>query len=117
MPNTTSFDFADVVLVPFPFTDQTTTKKRPAVIVSSAEYHEQRRDLILMAITSHFRPVTTVGEVIVQHWQQAGLIKPSVLKPLLATVEKSLVLRAMGKLQEDDRAALRKSLDEILGQP
>jgi hypothetical protein len=27
MPNTTTFDFADVVLVPFPFTDQSTTKQ------------------------------------------------------------------------------------------
>lgn len=30
------FDFGDVVLVPFPFTDQSGTKKRPAVIVSIA---------------------------------------------------------------------------------
>ncbi len=30
----TNYDFGEVVLVPFPFTDQTTTKKRPAVIVS-----------------------------------------------------------------------------------
>jgi mRNA interferase MazF len=30
-----SFEFGDVVLVPFPFTDQTTSKKRPAVVVSS----------------------------------------------------------------------------------
>ncbi|HKO91956.1 MAG TPA: type II toxin-antitoxin system PemK/MazF family toxin, partial [Polyangiaceae bacterium] len=98
MPNTTNFDFAEVVLVPFPFTDQTTTKKRPAVVVSSAEYHKQRPDLILMAITSHFRPSGTVGEVIVQHWRHAGLIKPSVLKPLLATIENGLVLRRMGTL-------------------
>jgi len=60
MPNTTSFDFADIVLVPFPFTDQSTTKKRPAVIVSSSAYHRQRPDLILMAITSQFRPASTV---------------------------------------------------------
>jgi mRNA interferase MazF len=35
----TSYDFGDVVLAPFPFTDQTATKKRPAVVVSSAVYH------------------------------------------------------------------------------
>jgi mRNA interferase MazF len=34
----TNYEFADVVLVPFPFTDQTTTKKRPAIVVSSADY-------------------------------------------------------------------------------
>lgn len=33
-----SFDFVDVELVPFPFTDQTATKKRPAFVVSSAKY-------------------------------------------------------------------------------
>ena len=38
MPNTTTFEFGDVVLVPFPFTKQSTSKKRPAVIVSSAAY-------------------------------------------------------------------------------
>jgi len=101
MPNTTSFDFADVVLVPFPFTDQTATKKRPAVVVSSEAYHQQGPDIILMAITSQFRPASTVGEIVVQHWQSAGLIKPSVLKPLLATIEKGLVIRTMGKLHAE----------------
>jgi mRNA interferase MazF len=47
--------FGDVVLVPFPFTDQSTTKQRPGVIVSSAAYHAARRDLILMAVTSQLR--------------------------------------------------------------
>jgi mRNA interferase MazF len=28
------YDFGNVVLVPFPFTSQTASKKRPAVIVS-----------------------------------------------------------------------------------
>jgi mRNA interferase MazF len=51
----------------------------------------------------------------VQHWQAAGLIKPSVLKPLITTIEKGLVLRLMGRLHAEDRAALRSALDEILG--
>ncbi len=46
------FDFGDVVLVPFPFTDQTGTKKRPAVVVSTTHYNTARRDIVIMAITS-----------------------------------------------------------------
>ncbi len=37
MPLTTGYSFGDIVLVPFPFTDQSGIKKRPAVVVSSAE--------------------------------------------------------------------------------
>ena len=35
MPSTTAYQFGDLVLVPFPFTDQTGIKKRPAIVVSS----------------------------------------------------------------------------------
>ncbi|MEH2111812.1 type II toxin-antitoxin system PemK/MazF family toxin [Nostoc sp.] len=45
----TNYEFGDVVLVPFPFTDQTTTKKRPAVVVSSDSYQRERSDLIVIA--------------------------------------------------------------------
>ena len=74
--------FGEVVLVPFPFTDQSGVKKRPAVIVSSASYNANRRDLIIMAITSQVRQPLGFGEALVSDWQTAGLIKPLVLKPV-----------------------------------
>ena len=45
MANSSRFSFGDVVLVPFPFTDQSGTKKRPAVVVSSLGYNTSRRDI------------------------------------------------------------------------
>lgn len=33
MPTTTGYEFGDVFLVPFPFTDQRTTKRRPAGVL------------------------------------------------------------------------------------
>jgi mRNA interferase MazF len=42
MPPTTGYSFGDVVLVPFPFTDQSGIKRRPAVIVSSAQYQARQ---------------------------------------------------------------------------
>lgn len=38
----TLYEFGDVVLVGFPFTNLQTVKKRPAVIVSSHAYQQQR---------------------------------------------------------------------------
>src|SRR3990172_1554403 len=102
----TNYEFGDVVLIPFPFTDQTTAKKRPAVVVSSSDYHRSRPDLVLMAITSQIKPVAGFGDVTIEHWEEAGLIKPSVIKPILTTVEKSLVTRKLGKLHAEDQQRL-----------
>jgi len=105
----------DLVLVPFPFTDQTTTKRRPAVVVSSTAYHRERADLIILAVTSQARPVAGVGETAIGKWKEAGLLRASVLKPVLATIERGLVLRKLGRLTDEDRVALRKVLGDILG--
>ncbi len=58
MPHTTDFEFGEIVLVAFPFTDQVGSKRRPAVVISSGGYNRQRPDVILMAITSQVRRET-----------------------------------------------------------
>ncbi len=115
MPPTTSYSFGDIVLVPFPFTDQSATKRRPAVVVSSRRYHAERPDLIIMAVTSQTRQAGALGEVQVKDWQAAGLIKPSAIKPVITTVEQSLVIRRLGQLKEPDQVNLRKAIGAIIG--
>ena len=115
MPPTTSYSFGDIVLVSFPFTDQSATKQRPAVVVSSGAYHQTRRDLIIMAVTSQMRPTPGVGDVQVKDWQDAGLLKPSAIKPVIATIEHALVIKRLGRLREQDQAALRKAIAQIVG--
>jgi mRNA interferase MazF len=107
--------FGDVVLVPFPFADQSGAKKRPAVIVSSSGYNINRRDLVIMAITSQVRQPLVFGEALVVDWQAAGLIKPSVLKPVLTTIEQGLVVRALGALSVADLRTLRETIGQVIG--
>jgi len=111
----TDCEFGDLVLVPFPFTDQSTTKRRPAVVVSTNAYHRERPDLIILAVTSQARPRAGLGEAAVAKWKEAGLLRPSVLKPVVATIERGLVLRKLGRLAGEDRDTLRRVLGEILG--
>ena len=116
MPNMIIYSFGDVMLVPFPFTDQTSSKKRPAVVVSSDDYNRIRFDLILVAVTSQLNPATDFGELVITAWQMGGLIKPSVIKPVLTTIEKRLVIRKLRQLQEDDRKQLLNLLQIVLGE-
>jgi mRNA interferase MazF len=118
MPSEVAVDvlaFGDIVLVPFPFTDQTAAKRRPAVVVSGQAYNVARPDVVVMAVTSQVRPTPGLGEVWLGGWEAAGLLKPSVVKPVIATLERGLVIRKLGTLEEADRDALRRAVRELLG--
>lgn len=115
MAATSRFSFDDVVLVPFPFTDQSGTKKRPAVVVSSHGYSASRRDIVIMAITSQVRTPLGFGEAMVADWQGAGLVKESVLMPVFTTIEQRLVIRTMGHLSAADIKTLRELLGDVIG--
>ena len=108
------FEFGDILLVPFPFTSQSSSKKRPAVVVSSQSYNASKPDLVVMAVTSQLRAMPQLGEVWIEDWRAAGLIKPSAIKPVFATLEQQLVIRQLGRLQAPDQAALHEAIKQIL---
>lgn len=109
------YDFGDVVLVQFPFSSQKAFKKRPAVVVSRSAYNSARPDVVIMAITSQFNSANFVGDVPIVDWQAAGLLKPSAIKPVFATLEQRIVLARLGALGAQDRAVLRKAIVAVLG--
>jgi len=56
-----------------------------------------------------------MGEVAVQDWRGVGRLKPSVSKPVLTTVDPTLILKKLGRLTSPDQARLRQVLAQILG--
>lgn len=52
MPSTTRYKCGDIVLVPFPFTDLSSSKRRPAQVISSDSFNDQMQDVVLAAITA-----------------------------------------------------------------
>jgi len=57
------YEFGNIILVPFPSTDQTASKRRPAVVVSSRADNLTRPDVVVMAVTSQLRATSGLGEV------------------------------------------------------
>jgi mRNA interferase MazF len=68
-----------------------------------------------MAVTSQLKPTQGIGEFTVEGWHTAGLLKPSVVKPVITTIEKTLILKTLGTLQDRDQQALKLTIETIIG--
>jgi mRNA interferase MazF len=102
----TGYKRGAIILLPFPFSDQSSSKIRPAVVVSP-DYPSD--DLLVVAITSvsdALRP----GEFAIQFWRETGLIHPSFAKRAIASATGNLVKKQLGQLREPDLAKLNASL-------
>ena len=114
-PSTTTYSRGDVVFVPFMFTDKPVAKNRPALIVSSSDYHRSRREVIIAAITSQVRHSLFVGDHLVEDWQACGLVKPSVVTCILWTVKAGMVGRKLGAMPQGDLLGFQRALSRALG--
>lgn len=111
MPNTTIYEFGDVLLMTIVFTNQRQSQQRPAVVISPSSYNQTHPDIIVMPITSQ----SHAGALAVSDWSSAGLRKASFVKQIIGTYERGEVNRKLGKFGQPMRAALKKEIALILG--
>ena len=105
----------DVVIVKFPFASSLKYKARPAVVVSSNDYNSNKRDtLLILAISSGFENKLNF-EVELENWKEIGLLKPSIFKAAIATIEKESVISKVGTLSTIDKNKLEKMVGLIRG--
>jgi mRNA interferase MazF len=91
----------DVVLLPIPFTDLTSRKVRPAIVIG-----HNGADLFLVPLSS----VLSNTDFPIKEWRAAGLNVPSGVKAQLSTVEQRLVVKIVGALAASDRQELDERL-------
>ncbi|HYN89524.1 MAG TPA: type II toxin-antitoxin system PemK/MazF family toxin [Ardenticatenaceae bacterium] len=115
MLSTTRYKQGDVLLVLFPFTDQSATKQQPAVMMSSDAYNRTHPDVILASIASQIGH--SLDEVVLLDWRAAGLLKPSVVKPILSSFDLRLVRRKPGAVSISDLALVRALFARVLNLP
>jgi mRNA interferase MazF len=112
------FDRGDVVLVPFPFTDLTTQKQRPGLVMSSKSFNDSSADAILLAITSQVPAelLDTDYRLSVDEQQKGGLPKPSVVKAAkVVTLSQALIRKPLGRLPAGTVDQIVRKLVSVIG--
>lgn len=112
MKSTTNFKKGDIILVPFPFTDLSTNKKRPALIVSPDNYNAGV-DVVIAFITSNISSSYKLGDYKIQEWKRSNFPKPSMLRMKFATIDVTIIHRKLGELGIRDSKEFGKLLIEF----
>lgn len=108
----TTYEFGDVLLVPFPFiSDPTESKQRPGVVISNSTYNIGTPDIIFCGITSVVSN-TGFSIPISQSDMESGLMpaKSLIKYGHVATLKKTLIIKRIGKINSNKRSELMKAL-------
>lgn len=102
----------DVIVLPFPFSDLSTSKRRPAFVLAVLDSHD---DLILCMITSRSTDDTSAIAVTATDFESGGLPRESNIRPnRLFTAEGSIVQRTAGHLSAAKVDAVVQEIIRIL---
>jgi mRNA interferase MazF len=113
----TIYKQGEVVLVPFPFSDLSQAKKRPALVVSANWYNRCGPDCVLIGITSTVHSTLEPDEVLIQKSEvkQAGLLFDSVVKTgKIFTIQQNLVVKSLGTLPSKTMERILYSLQNVI---
>ena len=110
MPSMTNYQPGDLVLVAFPYAGGTQSKNRPALVILDTG----NSDVVVARVTTQI--YQTPFDARITDWQAAGLMAPSVVRlSKLATLEKVLIRRLLGRLQSADRPRISSLIKHIYG--
>lgn len=93
-----------VVVVPFPFTDRSTTKRRPALVLSTKAFNRQGHSVLAMITSASHHPWP--ADTSLKDLKSAGLKTPSLVRLKVFTLDNRFIARRIGVLAAGDQAAV-----------
>jgi len=111
MMSGTRFEQRDIVLVPFPFTDLSSIKQRPVLVLSNNRYNQKTEDIVTCGITSNLKD-REYSVLITKKDLEAGSlpVKSRIKIDKIFTLKQSLIRRKLGKVDEKTFIEVKKEI-------
>lgn len=108
-----TFKSFDIVIAPFPFIDKTETKNRPLVILSTKSFSQNNHAYICAMITSALHS-SWHQDCPIEDLKKAGLLKPSIIRLKLFTLDALIIKNVIGTLSGKDQKNLLRQLKNAI---
>src|SRR5574341_784092 len=101
----------DIMLIPVPFTDLSSHKRRPVIVISNDAYNRRTSDIVVVAVTSNPAPVQYGFTITSSDLTQGALKRPSTVRAdKIYTLSQSMVVKTFGRVSATTLDRIRELL-------
>src|SRR3989344_7230161 len=105
----------DLLLVPFPFSNQAGKKVRPVIVISNNDFNEHSEDLIVVGVTSNLSKDRYTLKLNNQDLEEGKLISECCIKvENILRLDKFLVIKKIGKIKKEKTSQIIKIFESII---
>jgi mRNA interferase MazF len=106
----------DIVLIPVPFSDLTSIKRRPVLVLSTTSYNRRFEDVLVAAITSNLTRQRHAVRITAAALEDGELKRTSViLADKIYTLSKTIIVKRFGKLSAATFRRVLTEMDKVFG--
>jgi mRNA interferase MazF len=104
----------DLILIPIPFTDLSTQKRRPVIVISNNGYNRRSPDVVVVAMTSNPTPnpysfVITSADLAHGTLNRPGMVRAD----KIYTLDQTLIVKTFGRVSPATLNRIREALHDL----
>lgn len=105
----------DILLIPIPFTDLSSQKRRPVIIVSNNAYNRKSADIVVVAMTSNPAPSDYSFTITSSDLEKGTLNHPGKVRAdKIYTLSKTIVVKTFGRVNEATLKKIQKEVQALI---
>ncbi len=108
------FNQFDVIVVPFPYSDLSKSKNRPALILSGTDNFDGKIGHSICAMITSAKNKSWPLDIEITDLNACGLPAQSVVRMKLFTIDHQIIRGKIGELSSNDRVIVTKNLKSAI---
>jgi mRNA interferase MazF len=111
------YNQGDILLIPIPFTDLSSSKRRPVLVISNSDYNEKTEDIIVVAVTSNLEE-KEYSVIFKNNNMSEGYLKMDscIRADKIYTLSKTIVIKKFGAVKKEIIDGVKEKIKKMLGE-
>jgi mRNA interferase MazF len=105
----------DLLLVPFPFSDQKGKKVRPVIVISNNEFNKNSEDILVIGITTNILKDKYTINLTNKDLDEGNLLSECSIKcENILKIDKEIIVKKIGKIKKERLDLIKDKILEII---